>query len=106
MAVQAKVISMAVNIKHNLFVDMPIITFKENGSFVSYVPFLFITGIGKTHDESVKDLMDGVDTYFHGEDPVKILKEKLPVPDTPISLELLRFNIENKKLVPATTGLR
>ena len=47
---------MAVNIKHNLFVDMPIITFKENGSFVSYVPFLFITGIGKTHDESVKEI--------------------------------------------------
>ncbi len=95
----------AVNIKRNLFVDIPIITFKENGSFVSYIPFLFITGIGKTRDESINDLMDGVDTYFHGEDPVKILKEKLPLPDTPISMELLRFNIENKKLVPVTTGL-
>ena len=85
-----------------LFTDLPIITFEDKGRFVSYVPFLYVTGIGKTRDVSIKDLMDGIETYFHGEDARKILREKIPVSRSPVSVELLRFNVVGNKMIPAT----
>ena len=90
-----------VNIKSGTFVDLPIITFQEADKFVSYVPFLYITGLGKTRDESIKDLMDGIESYFHGENVEKILKEKFPSTNTPVSMELLRFNVSDNKMIPA-----
>ncbi len=88
-----------------MFVDLPIVTFREGEFFVSYVPFLYVTGMGKTRDESVKDLVDGIESYFHGENMEKILKEKLPPQNSPVSMELLRFNIDHDKMVPATRAV-
>jgi len=95
----------AVKIGNGAFVDLPIITFQEEGKFVSYVPFLYVTGLGKTREESIKDLMDGIETYFHGENVEKILREKMPARNAPVSMELLRFNVSENKLIPATSVL-
>ena len=89
----------------NMFVDLPIITFQEGKFFVSYVPFLYVTGMGKTRDESIRDLVGGIETYFHGEDVEKIIREKLPPRNSPVSMELLRFNISHNKMVPATRAV-
>ncbi len=94
-----------INLKGGSFVDLPIITFQENKFFVSYVPFLYVTGMGKTREESIKDLMGGIETYFHGENVEKILKEKMPARNAPVSMELLRFNVSDNKLIPATNIL-
>lgn len=88
--------------KSSSFVDLPIITFQESGKFVSYVPFLYVTGMGKTREESVRDLVDGIETYFHGENVENILREKLPQLNAPVSMELLRFNVSDNRMVPAT----
>ena len=93
----------AVKINGRTFVDLPIITFQEGDRFVSYVPFLYVTGLGKTRDESIKDLMDGIESYFHGENVEKILKEKFPSTNAPVSMELLRFNVSDNKMIPMTS---
>lgn len=89
-------------VKKNVFIDLPIITFKGQKYFISQVPFINVASQGKTREESVKNLIDAVKLYFENEDIMKIIKEKIPIPTPSVSLELLRFNIVNKKLVPVT----
>ena len=85
-----------------IFIDLPIITFKGQKYFVSQVPFINVASQGKTREESIKNLIDAVKLYFEGEDITKIIEEKIPIPTPSVSLELLRFNIMNKKIVPTT----
>jgi len=88
--------------RNDLFIDLPIITFKGQKYFVSQVPFINVASQGKTREESVKNLIDAVKLYFKDEDVEKIIKEKIPIPFPPVSLELLRFNVTDKKVVPVT----
>lgn len=88
--------------KDNVFIDLPIVSFKGQKYFISQVPFINIASQGKTREESIKNLVDAVKLYFEGEDVEKIIKGKMPIPTTRVSLELLRFNIVGKKIIPAT----
>ena len=85
-----------------IFIDLPIITFKGQKYFVSQVPFINVVSQGKTREESIKNLIDAVKLYFKDEDVMKIIKEKIPMPLHPVSLELLRFNVIDKKVIPVT----
>jgi len=88
--------------KDNVFIDLPIVTFKGQKYFISQVPFINVASQGKTREESVKNLSDAVELYFKDENIEEIIKEKIPILTSPVSLQLLRFNIINEKIVPVT----
>jgi len=88
--------------KNDVFIDLPIVTFKGQKYFVSQVPFINVASQGRTREESVKNLIDAVKLYFKDEDVMKIIKEKIPIPPPPVSLELFRFNVVDEKVVPVT----
>lgn len=88
--------------KGGVFIDLPIITFKGQKYFISQVPFINVASQGKTREDSIRNLIDAVKLYFKDEDVMKIIKEKIPTPTHSVSLELLRFNVMDKKVVLAT----
>lgn len=50
--------------RNDLFIGLPIVTFKGQKYFISQVPFINVASQGKTREESVKNLIDAVKLYF------------------------------------------
>ncbi len=96
---------MAQKIKIGL-VELPVITYRDEGMYVSEIPIFNIASQGKNIEESISNLKEAVELYFEGEDVDKLIAEKFPQLPNAVIASSMTFDTEKKQVIRTPVSIK